>query len=171
MALMETPPAEIDWKAKDFNLAGVDGKSYNLANARGENGLLVMFICNHCPYVQRVLDKIIETAAELKKQGIGTIGIMSNDVNNYPDDSFENMKKLAAAKNFPFAYVIDEDQNVAREYDAVCTPDFYGFDKDLKLQYRGRVDELLSAMVEVAKAGKVSTKQHNSMGCNIKWAA
>jgi len=171
MALMETPPAELGWQAVDFNLPGVDGKNYSLANARGENGLLVMFICNHCPYVQRTLDKIIETAAELKKHDIGTIGISANDVVAYPEDNFENMKKLAAAKKFPFPYVIDETQVTAKTYDAVCTPDFFGFDKNMKLQYRGRVDELLAAMIEVAKTGKVSAKQYNSMGCNIKWAA
>lgn len=171
MALMETPPAEIGWQAKDFKLPGVDGKTYDIASSRGENGLLVMFICNHCPYVQRVLDKIIQTSAELKKQGIGVIAISTNDVSAYPDDSFENMKKLSAAKNFPFPYAYDETQNTAKAYDAVCTPDFFGFDKDMKLQYRGRVDELLAAMTEVAKTGKVSGKQYNSMGCNIKWAA
>src|SRR5688572_4795122 len=131
MALMETPPAEIGWQAKDFKLPGVDGKTYDIAAARGESGLLVMFICNHCPYVQRVLDKIIETATELKKHGIGTIAISSNDVVEYPQDNFENMKKLAAEKKFLFPYVIDETQQVAKTYDAVCTPDFFGFDRDL----------------------------------------
>lgn len=183
MALMETPPAEIGWKAADFNLPGVDGKTYNLANARGENGMLVVFMCNHCPYVKAVLDKIIRDAAELKKHGINTIAISSNDVVQYPDDSFENMKKLATEKNLPFPYVYDESQSVAKSYDAVCTPDFYGFNNNMELQYRGRIDEskretvegakreLFGAMVEVAKTGKATVKQYNSIGCNIKWAA
>lgn len=184
MALMETPPAQTGWKAENFYLPGVDGKYYDLEKAKGENGLVVMFICNHCPYVKAVLDRIIRDVAELKKHGINAIGIMSNDSKAYPDDSFENMKKLAAEKNFPFPYVIDENQKVAKAYDAVCTPDFFGFNSKLELQYRGRLDEskreaaaptakreLFEAMVEIARTGKTSAKQFNSMGCNIKWAA
>lgn len=171
MALMETPPAQIGWQAADFNLKGVDGKFHTLASCKLENGLVVMFICNHCPYVQRVLDKIISAAAKLKSEGIGVVGIMSNDVENYPDDNFDNMKKLSEEKNFPFPYVIDETQSVAKTYDAVCTPDFFGFDKDMKLQYRGRIEELQEAMLEIAKVGNYKSKQLNSMGCNIKWVA
>ena len=171
MALMHTSPAEIGWEAADFNLTSVNGKNYTLESSRGENGLVVMFICNHCPYVQKVLETIIDTASKLKKHGINSIAIMSNDVKNYPEDNFENMKKLSAQKFFAFPYVIDETQSVARAYNAVCTPEFYGFNSELKLQYRGRVDELLEAMVEVAKTGRFGGKQFNSMGCNIKWAA
>ena len=181
MALMETPPAEIGWEAVDFNLTGTDGKTYNLSNSKGENGLLVMFICNHCPYVKAVLDKIIRDTAELKQYGINSIGIMSNDTVNYPDDSFENMKKLAEEKKFPFPYVIDETQSVAKIYNAVCTPDFYGFNGELELQYRGRIDEsgltsepgaqreLFEDMVEISEHGKTTIKQYNSIGCSIKW--
>lgn len=182
MSLMETPPAEIGWKAADFNLPGVDGKTYNLVNSRGKNGLLVMFICNHCPYVKAVMDKILRDTAELKQHGINTIAISSNDVVQYPDDDFEHMKILATEKNFSFPYVFDESQEVARAYDAVCTPEFYGFNADLTLQYRGRIDEskregvpaakreLFEAMIEVAQTGKTTVKQYNSIGCNIKWA-
>lgn len=181
MVALETPAADIGWKAPDFKLKGTDGKFYSLTDARGANGLVVMFICNHCPFVKAIIDKIIRDASELKSHGVNFIGISSNDVAQYPDDSFENMIKLAKEKNFPFPYVIDETQEVAKDYDAVCTPDFFGFDKDLKLQYRGRLDssgrnivegaprDLFEAMLEVAKTGKTTVKQYNSIGCNIKW--
>lgn len=181
MALTETPKANIGWAALDFELTGTDGKIHNLESVRGKNGLLVMFICNHCPFVKAIFDKIIRDVAELKQHGIGTIAIMSNDVDSYPDDSFENMKKLAQEKSFPFPYVIDEDQSVAKRYGAVCTPDFYGFDKNLKLAYRGRLDDsgmkqkddgnrdLFEAMKEIAKSGSYDKPQYNSIGCNIKW--
>lgn len=181
MALTETPKADIGWIAPDFELVGVDGKTYDLQAARGENGLLVMFICNHCPFVQAILDKIIRDVNELKQYGIGAIAIMSNDVENYPDDSFENMKKLAEEKNFPFPYVFDETQIVAQRYGAVCTPDFFGFDKNLALAYRGRLDDsgmkqkddghrdLFEAMKAIAKTGRSDKPQFNSIGCSIKW--
>ena len=183
MVALETPPASIGWQAPDFSLKGVDGKIYNLENAKGENGLVVMFICNHCPYVKAILDKIIRDAAELRPYGVNFIAINSNDTKQYPDDSFDNMQRLSAEKSFPFPYVIDETQEVAKKYDAVCTPDFFGFNSKLELQYRGRLDEsrkdmvpnakreLFEAMLEVAKTGKTSVKQYNSIGCNIKWAA
>jgi len=181
MALTETPKAEIGWLAPDFELTGTDGKTYDLQSARGEKGLLIMFICNHCPFVQAVTDKIIRDVNELKQYGINAIAIMSNDVENYPDDSFENMKKLAEEKQFPFPYVFDETQIVAQRYGAVCTPDFFGFDHNLALAYRGRLDDsgmkhkddghrdLFEAMKEIALSGKSAKPQLHSIGCNIKW--
>jgi peroxiredoxin len=151
-------------KAIDFDLPGVDGKRHSPASARGPNGLVVMFICNHCPYVKRVLDRIVRDCGELKKRGVGSIAVMSNDPSDYPEDSFDNMQRLARDKALPFPYVVDESQDIARAYDAVCTPDFYGFDADLKLRYHGRLDELLEAM-----SGKPPAKSVNSMGCSIKW--
>ena len=168
MVALETPEANIGWQAPDFNLKGTDEESYNLEKAKGENGLVVMFICNHCPFVKAILEKIIRDANELKQHGINCIAIMSNDTENYPEDNFENMKNLALEMNLPFPYVIDESQEVAKAYGAVCTPDFFGFDKDLKLQYRGRLDDsgmtkkedgerdLFEAMIEVATSGKRS---------------
>jgi peroxiredoxin len=184
MVALETPPVETGWKAPDFNLLGVDGEYYNLEKTKGPNGLVVMFICNHCPYVKAIVDRVIRDTAELKSHGVNSIAIMSNDVVAYPDDSFENMTKLAQEKNFSFPYVIDETQSIAKAYGAVCTPDFFGFNSKLELQYRGRLDEsrreaaslsakreLFEAMVEIAKTGTTTVKQFNSMGCNIKWAA
>ena len=179
----ETPICNFGEPAKSFDLLGTDGKRYTLDDVRGPNGLLVMFICNHCPYVKAVLDRICRDVRELKEHGIGVIGIMSNDTVNYPDDSYENMRRLAAASQLPFPYVIDETQAVARAYDAVCTPDFFGYNKDLELQYRGRLDaskttpipgairELYEAMVQVAETGKGPEHQVPSMGCSIKWKA
>lgn len=176
-----TPQVSLGWKAADFDLLGVDGKRYTLANARGSKGLLVMFICNHCPYVQAIRDKIVRDTRELRSLGIGSVGIMSNDTDDYPEDSFENMKKAAQEFSFPFPYVIDETQEIAKTYDAMCTPDFFGFDKDLKLQYRGRLDasgrssdtsanrELFNAMKQIAETGKGPKDQKPSMGCSIKW--
>ncbi|PIR39486.1 MAG: thioredoxin family protein [Alphaproteobacteria bacterium CG11_big_fil_rev_8_21_14_0_20_39_49] len=181
MVALETPSIEENRTAADFELKGTDGKIYTLENTKGENGLLVMFICNHCPYVQAILDKIIRDCAELKEQGINSIAIMSNDTKNYPDDSFDNMKKLAQQKNFPFPYVIDETQAVAKQYGAVCTPDFFGFNRNLELQYRGRLDssgmknnpsadrDLFNAMMQVAQLDKGPRVQHPSIGCSIKW--
>ena len=168
-------------KAPDFDLAGVDGKRYSLASARGPHGILVMFICNHCPYGKAVIERIVRDCKELKSHGIGSIAVMSNDPADYPEDSFENMQRVAREKNFPFPYVIDESQAVARAYDAACTPDFFGFNADLELQYRGRLDasrreavpnarrELYEAMVQVAKTGKGPKEQIASIGCSIKW--
>lgn len=181
MPALETPPVQTGWPAPDFNLKGVDGQIYSLSDVRGENGLVVMFICNHCPFVKAVLDRIIRDMQELREYGIGSVAIMSNDTEAYPADSFENMRALAEEKRFPFPYVLDETQEVAKMYDAVCTPDFFGFDRDMRLQYRGRLDasrmealpdakrDLFDAMVEVAQTGKAPAEQWNSIGCSIKW--
>ncbi|MCB2081982.1 MAG: thioredoxin family protein [Hyphomicrobiales bacterium] len=181
MVALRTPKAEIGWQASDFNLPGTDGKQYTLADVRGPNGLVVMFICNHCPFVQAILDKILRDAKELQALGIGVVAISANDAEEYPEDSPENMRKLAEAKGFTFPYLHDASQQVARAYDAICTPDFFGFNSDLKLQYRGRLDdssmqhkpggerELFTAMKQVAETGKALAPQNPSIGCSIKW--
>jgi peroxiredoxin len=156
-------------KAPKFELLGVDGKRHSLATARGSKGLLVMFICNHCPYVKRVLDRIVRECGELAPHGIGSIAIMPNDPGDYPEDSFDNMKRLAVDKRFPFPYVIDETQDVARAYQVVCTPEFYGFNAALELQYHGRIDELSAAMLQIAGTGAAPKEQRPSVGCSIKW--
>jgi len=178
-----TPICDFGWKAVDFELEGTDGKTYRLEDVRGPNGTLVMFICNHCPYVKSVISRIVREVAALEEKGIGAIAIMANDTRSYPEDSFENMKAFAAEHGFGFPYVIDRSQDVARAYDAVCTPDFFGFNKDLGLQYRGRLDEskttlvpdarreLFEAMVRVAETGEGPRDQVASMGCSIKWRA
>lgn len=167
--------------APDFSLKGVDGKMYSIADVRGPKGLLVMFICNHCPYVQAILDPLLEDVKKLQSEGIGCIAIMSNDTLAYPEDGFAAMKHLSQEKQFSFPYVIDETQEIARLYDAVCTPDFFGFNHTLTLCYRGRFDasgkkrdtqtahELLEAMQLVAKSGKGPAIQYPSIGCSIKW--
>lgn len=182
MASLETPVCNFGWKAIDFDLPGVDGKRYNLAAATGEKGLLVMFICNHCPYVKAIRDRIIRDVKELAGYGIGAIAIMSNDPSDYPEDSFENMVKVAKEFGYPFPYVWDESQEVAKAYGAVCTPDFFGFNDRLELQYRGRLDasrkeaapagvrrDLFEAMVQVAQTGQGPKDQIPSIGCSIKW--
>jgi peroxiredoxin len=151
-------------KAPQFELQGVDGKRHSPATARGEKGLVVLFICNHCPYVKRSIDRIVRDCQELKLRGVGSIAVMSNDPAYNAEDSFDNMKRVAREKGFPFAYVLDETQDVARAYDAVCTPDFFGFDANLELRYHGRLDELVQAMTGAAPA-----KPINSIGCSIKW--
>jgi peroxiredoxin len=169
-------------RALDFDLEGTDGRRHRLADIRGEKATLVMFICNHCPYVQAVLDDIIKDAAELKADGVASVAIMPNDTEAYPADSFENMKRLAATKRFPFPYVIDRSQETARRYGALCTPDFLGFDADLRLQYHGRIypvrslarvagsrRELFEAMQAIARTGKGPAEQQPPMGCSIKW--
>ncbi|MCX7890743.1 MAG: thioredoxin family protein [Burkholderiales bacterium] len=178
----QTPVCDFGWKARDFDLPGVDGRRHSLASARGPNGLLVMFICNHCPYVKAVIDRIVRDCRELAGHGVGAIAIMSNDPAEYPEDSFDNMKKVAAAHAFPFPYVWDETQDVARTYGAACTPDFFGFNRELELQYRGRLDasgrnpappdarrELFEAMVGIARTGKGPADQTPSIGCSIRW--
>ena len=177
----ETPICDFGWQAPDFTLEGIDGRSYSLSDVRGPKGTLVMFICNHCPYVRSVIDRIVRDAGDLKQRGIGVAAIMSNDTEAYPADSFDNMKRFAEENRFNFPYLIDRTQEVARAYDAVCTPDFFGFDKDLGLQYRGRLDEskreaipgarreLYEAMVEIAETGHGPKDQIPSMGCTIKW--
>jgi len=173
---------QIGWKAAAFDLEGTDGRRHRLAEARGPNGTLVMFICNHCPYVQAVLDDIIRDASELGAHGVQSIAIMPNDTSAYPADSFENMRRLAQEKKLPFPYVIDRSQEVARAYDALCTPDFFGFNAALELQYHGRIyevrnrqrvagsrRELFEAMVEIARTGRGVGEQVPSIGCSIKW--
>jgi peroxiredoxin len=181
MVALETPAASVGWKAEDFNLKGTDGNLHTLASVKGPKGVLVMFICNHCPYVQKQLGRMIEITNELKRDGIGVVGINSNDTAQYPEDSYPEMCKLATEMKFPFPYLIDESQAVARAYRAVCTPDFFGFNANLELQYRGRLDEswslaikdpkreLLEAMREVATTGKTTRPQNPSVGCSIKW--
>ena len=182
MASLETPVCDFGWKAIDFDLLGVDGKRYNLASIKGENGLLIMFICNHCPYVKAVQDRIIRDVNELKSHGVNAIAIMSNDPADYPEDSFENMTLVAKQLNYPFPYVWDETQEIAKKYGAVCTPDFFGFNNRLEVQYRGRLDasrkeaapadvrrDLFEAMLQVAKTGKGPEEQIPSIGCSIKW--
>jgi peroxiredoxin len=155
--------------APPFDLPGVDGKRYSPATARGDKGLLVMFICNHCPYVKRVIDGIVRDCKALAPLGIGSIAVMSNDPSDYPEDSFDNMKRVAREKGFPFPYVVDETQDVARAYGTVCTPEFFGFDAKLELQYHGRFDELSKAMKQIAESGRGPEKQVPSVGCSIKW--
>ena len=179
----ETPICNFGEPAKPFDLPGTDGKRYTLEDVRGPRGTLVIFICNHCPYVKAVLDRIIRDVKELKEYGIGAIAISANDPAQYPEDSFANMKRLAETKQLPFPYVFDETQEVARAYGAVCTPDFFGYNKKLQLQYRGRLDaskttpvpnairELYEAMVQVAETGRGPEDQIPSMGCSIKWKA
>ena len=180
---MATTPGICDfgWKARDFRLTGVDGKPYTLANVRGPKGTLVAFICNHCPYVRAIIDRFVEEAAALAGIGIGTIAIMPNDTASYPQDSFGNMQVFARTHRFAFPYVIDETQEVARAYDAQCTPDFFGFNAADELQYRGRLDasrtslipgarrDLYEAMRHVAETGRGPAEQVSSMGCSIKW--
>ena len=176
-----TPICDFGWKARDFDLEAVDGRHYTLADVRGTNGTLVTFICNHCPYVRAVIDRIVEEASGLQEHGIGVIAIMPNDTETYPEDSFERMKAFAAEHEFTFPYVLDRTQEVARGYDAVCTPDFFGFNNRDELQYRGRLDasrtslvpnakrELWEAMIQISETGKGPGEQIASMGCSIKW--
>jgi len=142
MALTKTPICNFGEKAKDFNLKSIENKQISLKNVRGENGTLVMFICNHCPYVKAIIKDLVNDVKFLEGLGVKSVGIMSNDVKNYPDDSFENMISFSKSHDFSFPYIIDETQNVAKEYGAVCTPDFFGYNKNLELQYRGRIREL-----------------------------
>ncbi|MCX7897449.1 MAG: thioredoxin family protein [Rhodocyclaceae bacterium] len=182
MVSTPTPVCNFGWKAVDFDLPGVDGRRYNLSSVRGMRGLLVMFICNHCPYVKAVIHRIVRDARELKKFGIGSIAIMSNDPSEYPEDSWDNMVRIARELDFPFPYVLDETQEVAKAYGAVCTPDFFGFNAKLELQYRGRLDEsrketapegvrrdLFEAMKQIAQTGQGPREQFPSIGCSIKW--
>ncbi|MBV9636761.1 MAG: thioredoxin family protein [Methylobacteriaceae bacterium] len=172
---------DFGWKARDFSLKGIDDRLYSLADVRGPKGTLVAFICNHCPYVKAVIGRLVEEAGILKGIGIGTIAVMPNDPAAYPEDSFDNMKAFARRHNFTFPYVIDETQDVARAYDALCTPDFFGFNGRDELQYRGRLDasrttlvpgarrDLYEAMKQVAETGQGPREQSPSMGCSIKW--
>ncbi len=182
MVSLQTPVCDFGRPAVDFSLPGVDGRNWTLDQCRGEKGLLVMFICNHCPYVKAVRERLVRDAAELHSLGVNSVAIMSNDVHEYPEDSFENMRRVAAEFDFSFPYLLDESQEIARAYGAVCTPDFFGYNADLELQYRGRLDEsrkeaapegvrrdLFEAMKLVAETGKGPKEQISSMGCSIKW--
>jgi peroxiredoxin len=181
MSLGKTSIADFGRKACDFKLKGVDGKSYTLADVRGPKGTVVVFICNHCPYVKASIDRIVAEAQAMRDIGIGTIAIMPNDTATYREDSFDNMKAFALKHRFTFPYVIDETQEVARAYDAQCTPDFFGFNAQDELQYRGRLDasriqpvantrrDLFEAMKQIAHTGHGPETQTPSMGCSIKW--
>tara|TARA_Y100001970_G_scaffold244036_1_gene309799 strand:- start:502 stop:1056 length:555 start_codon:yes stop_codon:yes gene_type:complete len=182
MVLTKTPICNFGQKAENFSLKGVDGKFYKLENCIGKNGTIIMFICNHCPYVKAIIKNLAEDINLLKQVDISTIAIMSNDTKNYTEDSFENMKIFSKLNNFTFPYLIDETQEIAKKFGAVCTPDFFGYNKNLELQYRGRFRELknlkpvlggksdlVSAMELVAKTQKGPIDQIPSMGCNIKW--
>ena len=184
MVSLETPVCDFGLDAIDFSLPGVDGRQWSLQQCRGDKGLLVMFICNHCPYVKAIQDRIVRDAKELESYGIKSVAIMSNDPNEYEEDSFANMQAISERLGFTFPYLFDETQQVAKSYGAVCTPDFFGYNQDLALQYRGRLDasrkematgevkrDLFDAMVQVAKTGAGPQQQIPSMGCSIKWKA
>ena len=182
MTLTKTPICDFGKKAENFELKSTENKIITLNDAKGQNGTLIMFICNHCPYVKAVIEDIVNNCKTLENDGIRSIAIMSNDTKNYPEDSFDNMIKFAKNNKFNFPYLIDETQKTAKKYEAVCTPDFFGYNKNLELQYRGRITELkdlkpvrnsgsdlLKAMKMVAKTGKGPAEQTPSMGCSIKW--
>ncbi|HRQ58151.1 MAG TPA: thioredoxin family protein [Azoarcus taiwanensis] len=182
MVATTTPICDFGWPAPAFDLPGTDGRRHSLASARGPKGLLVMFICNHCPYVKAVIDRIIRDTRELASLGIGSIAIMANDPAVYPEDDWNNMVAIAQRLDFPFPYVMDETQTVARAYGAVCTPDFFGFNADMQLQYRGRLDasgrspaapdarrDLFEAMRQIAETGCGPEEQVAAIGCSIKW--
>ncbi|SVC22590.1 uncharacterized protein METZ01_LOCUS275444 [marine metagenome] len=182
MTLTKTPICDFGKKADFFELKSIENKLINLNDIKGKNGTLIMFICNHCPYVKAVIDDIVDDCKNLEKEEIKSVAIMSNDQKNYPEDSFENMISFSKKYKFNFPYLVDETQKVAKTYDAVCTPDFFGYNANLELQYRGRIRELkdlkpvksgesdlLKAMKLIAKTGKGPENQIPSMGCNIKW--
>jgi len=177
-----TPVCNFGVPAADFSLEGIDGRTWTLRESAGPNGLLVMFICNHCPYVKAIRHKLVRDTTELKELGVYSVAIMSNDPTDYPEDSFENMQRVAREFAYPFPYLVDPDQEVAQAYGAVCTPDFFGYNARLELQYRGRLDEsgrqsdtggvrrdLFLAMKQVAETGRGPEEQLASIGCSIKW--
>ena len=179
---IQTPICDFGQKAHDFKLKSTDNKILSLDDIKGENGTLIMFICNHCPYVKAIIKELVEDIRELKKNGIQTVAIMSNDTKNYPEDSFENMLSFSKLNKFNFPYLFDQSQDIAKKFGAVCTPDFFGYNKDLKLQYRGRFKELKElipvkaeqsdlklAMNMISKTQNGPKEQIPSMGCNIKW--
>ena len=182
MALLKTPICDFGLNAIDFKLKSINGELLTLNDVKGDNGTLIMFICNHCPYVKAIIRELADDCAKLKEDGINSVAIMSNDTKNYPEDSFENMKKFSERYNFSFPYLIDETQEIAKKYDAVCTPDFFGYNKDLKLNYRGRIrelrdlkpirngtSELFEAMKLISETQKGPDIQKPSLGCSIKW--
>jgi len=177
-----TPVCNFGEPAKDFSLEGVDGLVRTLRDCKGPDGLLVMFICNHCPYVKAINQKLVRDTRQLMELGVNSVAIMSNDPADYPEDSFENMQRVARENAYPFPYLIDPSQAVAKAYGAVCTPDFFGYNANLELQYRGRLDEsgrqtdagevrrdLFMAMKQVAETGRGPEQQIASIGCSIKW--
>jgi peroxiredoxin len=179
--LMNTPTCDFGWKAPDFTLSDPDGHQFRLFENMGENGLLIMFICNHCPYVQAIADRLVEDVKELQAKGINVLAVMSNDYRYVQVDSPPFMRRYAKEKGFTFPYLVDETQSVGKAYGAVCTPDFFGFNKSGELQYRGRIDdagmsnpshrekELVNAMKQIAQTGHGPRKQTPSIGCSIKW--
>jgi len=182
MPPLKTPICDFGTNAKDFQLNSTINKLVSLNDIKGENGTLIMFICNHCPYVKAVIKDVVEDCKNLEKIGINAIAISSNDAVNYPEDSFENMIEFSKEHNFTFPYLFDETQNVAKSYNAVCTPDFFGYNGNLELQYRGRIRELkdlkpikidesdlFKAMKQISETGKGPKKQIPSLGCSIKW--
>ena len=182
MAALNPPACDFGQPAIDFDLPGTDGRRHSLQSCRGKNGLLVMFICNHCPYVKAIIDRLIRDCRDLNAQGIGCVAIMSNDITAYPEDAPDEMRRWATALDFPFPYLYDESQAIARAYGAVCTPDFFGYNARGELQYRGRLDnsgknpatadakrELLEAMQQIAATGCGPREQTASIGCSIKW--
>ncbi|GAB5447875.1 thioredoxin family protein [Gymnodinialimonas sp.] len=184
MAALTPPVCDFDWPAPDFALPATDGQTYTLADITGPRGTLIMFICNHCPFVLAILDRILRDASELQGLGVGVAAICSNDPIAYPEDNFANMTRMAQTRGFPFPYLHDADQSAARAYNAVCTPDFFGFNAHSGLQYRGRLDasrmspapkdaprELFAAMARVAETGQGPTEQIPSIGCSIKWTS
>ena len=183
MASINPPVCDFGWQAPNFDLIATDGARHNLQQSMGKNGLLVMFICNHCPYVKAILPRLIADVRALQPLGVSTVAIMSNDPSEYPEDSFENMRKIAQDMDFPFLYLLDDTQAVAKAYGAVCTPDFFGFNAELRLQYRGRFDEsrketapnstcdLFHAMQKIAETGQGPKEQVASIGCSIKWTS
>ncbi len=179
--LLDTPLCDFGWKAPNFTLRDAQGQSFTMADYLGDKGLLIAFICNHCPYVLRIADRLVDDTRQLMDEGVNVLAVMSNDYIQYPSDSPENMLAFAKQHKFPFPYLVDEDQSVARAYGAVCTPDFFGFNSKGELQYRGRLDsakmgdasnrdpELLNAMRMIASTGQGPQNQSASMGCSIKW--
>jgi len=181
MALLDTPICDFGWQAPDFTLKDPSGSSVTMKDQLGEKGLLIMFICNHCPYVIAVAKRLAADTKELMAEGVGVLAVMSNDYSSYPDDSPPKMLKFSAQYGFDFPYLVDENQSVGKAYDAVCTPDFFGLNKNGQLQYRGRLDdarmnddpsrtrELVNAMRMIAETGEGPREQAPSMGCSIKW--
>lgn len=182
MALLKTPVCEFGKIAPDFKLLGVDNRYYRLEDCAKKNGLLVMFICNHCPYVKAILNRLMDDVKVLQQSDIGCVAICSNDPTDYPEDSFKNMQRISSEQHFPFPYLLDETQAVAKAYGAVCTPDFFGYNANFMLQYRGRLDasglqpapaaakrELVEAMLQIARTGQGPREQIASQGCSIKW--
>jgi peroxiredoxin len=182
MVALETPICNFGQKAADFALPGIDGKTWSLQDCMGSKGLLIMFICNHCPYVKAIRERLVRDTNELKTFGIESVAIMSNDSEAYPEDSFNNMQRIAEQYGYWFPYLVDETQQVAKNYGAVCTPDFFGYNSRFELQYRGRLDasrketalegcrrDLFEAMKLVAETGAGPLQQIASIGCSIKW--